>query len=48
MDKAPAYGAGDSQFESVQWYLLRVEPDLLDRYLFASLSYILVWFGLVW
>jgi hypothetical protein len=21
MDKAPAYGAGDSRFESVQWYL---------------------------
>ena len=20
MDKAPAYGAGDSRFESVQWY----------------------------
>jgi hypothetical protein len=25
MDKAPAYGAGDSRFESVQWYLFDTE-----------------------
>ena len=36
MDKAPAYGAGDSRFESVQWYpydtiVIRKVLELFDK-----------------
>ena len=31
MDKAPAYGAGDSRFESVQWYKIEFLMNILNN-----------------